>query len=76
MNYFAAVLPLIIGAVLDSIFGDPYSLPHPVRLVGRLISGLESFVRSHMAQGEFSLRSRCSLFQRQSLWVYSFCATA
>lgn len=48
MNYFAAVLPLIIGAVLDSIFGDPYSLPHPVRLVGRLISGLESFVRSHM----------------------------
>ena len=48
MNYFAAVLPLIIGAVLDSIFGDPYSLPHPVRLVGRLISQLESFVRRHM----------------------------
>jgi adenosylcobinamide-phosphate synthase len=48
MNYFAAVLPLIIGAVLDSIFGDPYSLPHPVRLVGRLISKLESFVRRHM----------------------------
>jgi adenosylcobinamide-phosphate synthase len=48
MNYFAAVLPLIIGAVLDIIFGDPYSLPHPVRLVGRLISKLESFVRRHM----------------------------
>ena len=48
MNYFAAVLPLIIGAVLDSIFGDPYSFPHPVRLVGRLISKLESFVRRHM----------------------------
>ncbi|WP_028521471.1 adenosylcobinamide-phosphate synthase CbiB [Ruminococcus flavefaciens] len=48
MNYFAAVLPLLIGAVLDSILGDPYSLPHPVRLVGRLISRLETFVRSRM----------------------------
>lgn len=49
MNYFAAVLPLLIGAVLDSILGDPYSLPHPVRLVGRLISRLENFVRSRMS---------------------------
>jgi adenosylcobinamide-phosphate synthase len=48
MNYFAAVLPLLMGAMLDSILGDPYSLPHPVRLVGRLISRLETFVRSRM----------------------------
>lgn len=41
MKYLIAVLPLIIGFVLDLIIGDPYNLPHPVRLIGKLISSLE-----------------------------------
>lgn len=45
MNYIIAALPLVIAAVLDSILGDPYSLPHPIRLIGKLISRLEAFVR-------------------------------
>lgn len=32
------VLPLIIGFVLDSAFGDPHWLPHPIRLFGYAIS--------------------------------------
>ena len=35
-------LALTIGYVLDLIFGDPHSLPHPVRLIGKLISFIEN----------------------------------
>ncbi|MGN0618371.1 MAG: adenosylcobinamide-phosphate synthase CbiB [Ruminiclostridium sp.] len=45
MSIVIAVLPLIIGFILDCIFGDPYRLPHPIRLIGRLISGVEKYVR-------------------------------
>ena len=49
MNYFIAVLPLLLGAAIDCALGDPYSLPHPIRLIGRLISKLEVFVRRRMS---------------------------
>ncbi|MBQ4310604.1 MAG: cobalamin biosynthesis protein, partial [Oscillospiraceae bacterium] len=47
MNFVIPILPLIIGFLLDALIGDPYSLPHPIRLIGRLISALEKFVRAH-----------------------------
>ncbi len=47
MRYIIPFLPLVIGFVLDALIGDPYRLPHPVRLIGRLISALETFVRAH-----------------------------
>ncbi len=34
-------LPLLIGFVLDALIGDPYKLPHPIRLFGEEISYLE-----------------------------------
>lgn len=37
---------LIIGFLLDLCFGDPYHLPHPIRLIGWLISKLEGFYRN------------------------------
>jgi adenosylcobinamide-phosphate synthase len=40
-------MPLVIGFLLDALIGDPHSLPHPIRLIGRLISALEKLVRSH-----------------------------
>lgn len=46
MNYLVPVLPIIIGFILDLVFGDPYTLPHPIRLIGKLISKLEVFVRN------------------------------
>ena len=49
MNYFIAVLPLVIGAAMDCAIGDPYDMPHPVRLIGRLISRLETYVRESFA---------------------------
>ncbi|MGL5786952.1 MAG: adenosylcobinamide-phosphate synthase CbiB [Bacteroidales bacterium] len=30
--------PVLIGSMLDSFVGDPYTLPHPVRLFGRMIA--------------------------------------
>lgn len=50
MNSITPVIPLIIGFLLDLAIGDPYSLPHPIRLIGRLISALEKFVRGHFRE--------------------------
>ena len=47
MNYIIPVMPLVIGFLLDAMIGDPYRMPHPIRLIGRLISSLEKFVRLH-----------------------------
>ncbi len=47
MNYLIPALPLLLGFALDAIFGDPYSMPHPVRLIGNLIAYLEKQVRKH-----------------------------
>lgn len=48
MKYIIPVLPLFIGFILDLILGDPYSLPHPVRLIGKMISMCERAVRKNM----------------------------
>jgi adenosylcobinamide-phosphate synthase len=42
--------PIIIlcAWVLDAIFGDPESMPHPVRLIGRFIQALETWTRRWM----------------------------
>lgn len=45
MKILIFILPVIIGFALDSILGDPHSLPHPIRLIGRLISSLEKTFR-------------------------------
>ena len=36
---------LALGFLLDLLLGDPHWAPHPVRLMGRLISALESLLR-------------------------------
>lgn len=45
MKGFILTLPMLIGFIIDIILGDPYSLPHPIRSIGTLISKLEKFVR-------------------------------
>ena len=39
------VLPLILGFIIDFFLGDPYSLPHPIRLIGTMIMKLEKKIR-------------------------------
>ncbi len=48
-------LAVLLGFLLDSLFGDPYWLPHPVVLMGKAISRLESRFRKWLPatpQGE------------------------
>ncbi len=40
-----SIAALAVGYVLDLIVGDPHWLPHPIRLIGRLISLGESLTR-------------------------------
>ena len=39
------ILSLYIGYIIDLIVGDPYSFPHPVKYIGKLIKVVENFVR-------------------------------
>lgn len=39
------ILPLIFGYILDLILGDPYNFPHPIRLIGNLITYTEKLLR-------------------------------
>lgn len=39
------VIAFTVGFFMDLIFGDPYFLPHPIRLIGRLITAMEKKLR-------------------------------
>lgn len=50
-----SLLALVIGFIMDLIIGDPHSIPHPVALIGRMISLAEKYARrifSKTATGE------------------------
>lgn len=52
---FTNILIMILGYIIDLVFGDPYWFPHPVRFIGKLISKTEKFIRKH-AKSEESLK--------------------
>ncbi|MSS44373.1 cobalamin biosynthesis protein [Anaerosalibacter bizertensis] len=39
------MLDIVIAVILDFLIGDPYSFPHPVKLMGNIISVEDKFVR-------------------------------
>lgn len=39
------IISIVIGAGLDCLIGDPQWMPHPVRLMGSLISAMENLIR-------------------------------
>ena len=45
------IVAFFLGFLLDLLLGDPYFLPHPVRLIGRLIAGLEKSLRRKKETG-------------------------
>lgn len=48
MKHLIPALPLVIGFLLDACIGDPYRMPHPIRLIGKLISLLERIIRKNL----------------------------
>jgi len=45
-------IAILIGYILDLIFGDPEWFPHPVRFIGTLISKTEEFLRKRIKRSE------------------------
>lgn len=39
------MIAFVLGFFLDLLLGDPYWLPHPIRLIGKLIAGAEKKIR-------------------------------
>ncbi len=39
------MLAFWLGYMADIVFGDPYWMPHPIRLIGKLIEWTESVIR-------------------------------
>ena len=56
------MIAFFMGFLLDQLLGDPYFLPHPVRLIGKLISGTEQRLRRKIAINETD-KSRSELRQ-------------
>ncbi|MFZ7120680.1 MAG: adenosylcobinamide-phosphate synthase CbiB [Eubacteriaceae bacterium] len=46
---------LLIAFILDLIFGDPYWLPHPIKLIGTFINYMEKNIRK-IAKSDLSLK--------------------
>lgn len=42
MNYH--IIAFFVGFLLDLVLGDPYYLPHPIRMIGKLITGTEKIL--------------------------------
>ena len=43
-----SLVALVMGYILDLIFGDPYWMPHPVRFIGNLIRYWKKLIRRFM----------------------------
>ena len=50
MNYH--MVAFFMGFLLDLALGDPYCLPHPIRLIGKLITGSEKILRGMGIRGK------------------------
>ena len=56
------ILSIYIGYIIDLIIGDPYSFPHPVRFIGKLIKITEDRIRK-VAKNDYAA-------QPIHLWLY------
>ena len=57
------VIAFFTGFLLDQLFGDPYFLPHPIRLIGSLIAKMERWLT-----GNSDTRDQAREF-RQGVWL-------
>ena len=51
------IIAFLLGFLLDLLLGDPYWLPHPIRLIGNLISKTETWLRKQEADEKRDLKS-------------------
>lgn len=65
-----------IGFILDLAFGDPHSLPHPVRLIGKLIAGLEKCLRSGQTKNDEKSELARGMVLAVTVVLVTVCVTA
>lgn len=53
---FCHMAAFVLGFVLDLLLGDPYWLPHPVRLIGRWIRFLEDVIQGEEQEKRYIIR--------------------
>ena len=53
------IIAFFLGFLLDLVLGDPHFFPHPIRLIGRLITGLEKSIRGkkNMAENNVPIKN-------------------
>ncbi len=66
-----AALILSCAFALDLLLGDPRALPHPVCLIGNMISSLEKIMRK-LCRNEFAGGMLLSLFVAAASWLVPF----
>ena len=54
------LIAFLTGFILDQIIGDPMNFPHPVRLIGSLISLLEGRLNPASGAGHFTSGVKCT----------------
>lgn len=67
MNYIC----LLCSTLLDWILGDPHWMPHPVRWMGRMIGGLEQYLRNlfpKTPQGELAAGGLLAMLVVLTFW--------
>lgn len=71
MDIIITITPLIIGWILDRLFGDPEKLPHPVILFGKAIS----FFERHFNKGTNRKIKGfvCSVLLIATVFIVSYC---
>ena len=45
------MMKILLGVILDFLLGDPYSIPHPIKLMGKIISFEEKVFRKIFKKG-------------------------
>ena len=59
---------IVIAFALDAIFGDPYCIPHPICLIGKLISKGEKALRKCFYGSEKKAQSLVNKFAGTGQW--------
>lgn len=65
------IIAFIAGFVLDLLIGDPHFIPHPVRLIGSLISFLDKRLNSEAAAGVNTEKLNLSKCKRGVLLAFT-----
>ncbi|MCM1144629.1 MAG: adenosylcobinamide-phosphate synthase CbiB [Blautia sp.] len=61
------IIAFFLGFLLDLILGDPQNFPHPVRLIGKLITGTERILRGSSVRRAGGTEEKRNLEEKQKL---------